>query len=64
MWDRYLRSLRRKLSVQVEQFSQAISTNFPLGTRISHPSGGFLLWVEKPTPCQGIATISIVRNVD
>ena len=47
-YSHYLRGLRRKLSVQVEQFSQAICTYFPLESRISQPSGGFLLWIELP----------------
>jgi DNA-binding transcriptional MocR family regulator len=47
-YERHLRRLRRALSGQVAQVSEAIATHFPPGTRISRPRGGFLLWVEMP----------------
>jgi DNA-binding transcriptional MocR family regulator len=30
----------------VYRFSSAIAENFPANTKISRPSGGFLLWIE------------------
>lgn len=47
-YEHHLRVMRRKLAAQVEQVSAAIAEHFPAGTRISRPSGGFVLWVELP----------------
>lgn len=47
-YERYLRRLRKTLTVQREQMSTAISRYFPLGTSVTHPQGGTLLWVELP----------------
>jgi len=45
-FDAHLRRLRKFLSEQVYRFSSAIAESFPMSTRISRPSGGFLLWIE------------------
>lgn len=50
-YDRQLRSLRRAFRDQVSQMSAAICQYFPAGTRITRPSGGFILWVELPEGC-------------
>ena len=34
--------------------SAAISQHFPVGTRITRPSGGFILWVELPEGCDSV----------
>ncbi|POF42732.1 2-aminoadipate aminotransferase [Pseudomonas laurylsulfativorans] len=47
-YERYLRRLRKTLTVQREQMSTAISRYFPIGTSVTHPQGGTLLWVELP----------------
>ncbi|WP_085726456.1 PLP-dependent aminotransferase family protein [Pseudomonas sp. R37(2017)] len=47
-YERYLRRLRKTLTVQREQMSTAISRYFPIGTNVTHPQGGTLLWVELP----------------
>jgi DNA-binding transcriptional MocR family regulator len=47
-YDRYLRKLRRILEGQVEQMRHAVSQYFPDGTKITHPQGGYVLWVELP----------------
>jgi DNA-binding transcriptional MocR family regulator len=47
-YERYLRRLRKTLTVQREQMSAAISRYFPIGTSVTHPQGGTLLWVELP----------------
>jgi DNA-binding transcriptional MocR family regulator len=31
----------------------AIASEFPDGTRITRPSGGFVLWIELPKPVDG-----------
>jgi DNA-binding transcriptional MocR family regulator len=45
-FDAHLRRLRQFLGEQVYRFSSAIAENFPANTKISRPSGGFLLWIE------------------
>jgi DNA-binding transcriptional MocR family regulator len=47
-FDRHLRNLRSAFANQVQIYSQAIARHFPEGTRISRPSGGYVLWVELP----------------
>lgn len=46
--ERHLRSLRRALRAQVAQVGEAVLAAFPDGTAISHPEGGFFLWVQLP----------------
>ncbi len=47
-YERHLRPLRQHLHQQVSDTRDAIGRCFPKKTRISHPAGGFLLWVELP----------------
>ena len=45
-YEYHLRKLRSTLHANCLQYTRAISEYFPKGTRITHPQGGFLLWVE------------------
>ena len=45
-YDHHLRALRQALKRQVEQVSQAVAETFPAETKLTRPSGGFVLWVE------------------
>ena len=47
-YDRHLRRLRTAIAGNVERYREAIVTQFPEGTRVSAPRGGFVLWVELP----------------
>ena len=47
-YDRHLRRLRAALAGNVERYREAIANEFPEGTRVSSPRGGFVLWVELP----------------
>jgi DNA-binding transcriptional MocR family regulator len=47
-YDRHLRRLRAALAGNVERYREMIATEFPEGTRVSVPRGGFVLWVELP----------------
>ena len=47
-YDRHLRRMRTALAGNVERYRDAISSQFPDGTRVSSPRGGFVLWVELP----------------
>lgn len=45
-FDLHMRKLRKALHTQCLHYTQAISTYFPEGTRISQPQGGYVLWIE------------------
>jgi len=47
-YDHHLRKIRRIYARQVSQVRDAVLCNFPQGTRVSRPEGGFILWVEMP----------------
>lgn len=47
-YDRHLIRLRRAYQSQVQQLRFGIAEHFPPGTRVSDPSGGFVMWVELP----------------
>lgn len=47
-YDRHLRQLRHALSVQQNEFMQAVIRHFPPGTRATRPNGGYFLWLELP----------------
>ena len=48
-YQRHLRGLRQASEAQLGRFSEAVQQHFPAGTRIAHPQGGFVLWVELPS---------------
>jgi DNA-binding transcriptional MocR family regulator len=58
-YDHHLRSIRRAYQNQLHLFSQAILRHFPEGTRLSRPSGGFVLWIELPP---GVDTLRLHRD--
>lgn len=45
---RHLRRLRDRLEENASLFRLAIARAFPPQTRVTHPNGGFFLWVEMP----------------
>lgn len=47
-YDRHLRSIRRACAERVAQLREAVGLHFPLGTRVTRPEGGYVLWVEMP----------------
>lgn len=47
-YDFHLKKLRMAYHNQVRKYSAAVCTWFPKGTRITHPRGGHLLWIELP----------------
>lgn len=58
-YEQHLRRLRRSLRGTLDRFSFEIAERFPEGTRISHPAGGFLLWVQLPA---GVDTVALQRR--
>src|SRR6185369_2376079 len=47
-YDHHLRSLRRVHARQTCLMAQAVGRHFPPTTRVTCPTGGFVLWVEFP----------------
>jgi DNA-binding transcriptional MocR family regulator len=47
-YDHHLRRIRRAYARHVAQMSLAVMRRFPDGTRVTRPSGGFVLWVQLP----------------
>ena len=45
-YEYHLKNLRRSLHTQCLRYTQAIMQYFPADTKISRPSGGFVLWIE------------------
>ena len=58
-YDRHLRKLRTAFQNQVSLTTQAIIKYFPEGTKITRPSGGFVLWVELP---DGIKALDVHKK--
>ena len=55
-YARHVKRLRTTMGRQVEFVRQAVAKYLPVGTRISKPAGGYMLWVELP---QGINAVKL-----
>jgi DNA-binding transcriptional MocR family regulator len=47
-YDQYLRRARRAYAASEAKVAEAVATWFPPEARMTHPQGGFVLWVEIP----------------
>ena len=54
-YDRHLRRMRAAVAGNVERYREAIAHEFPDGTRVSSPRGGYVLWVELPAGVDALA---------
>jgi DNA-binding transcriptional MocR family regulator len=45
-YDHHLRKMRKAFAQQASIMRAAVGRFFPAGTKTSHPSGGYVLWVE------------------
>lgn len=54
-YEHHLSRLRRLYRDQVGQVRSLIARHFPVGTRATQPSGGFLVWVELPAAIDAAA---------
>lgn len=54
-YEHHLRRLRRAYAERVNDMAQAIVDQFPDGTRVSTPTGGYVLWVEMPQSLDALA---------
>lgn len=54
-YDHILRTIRRAYAQKVSQMARAVVRNFPEGTLVTHPQGGFVLWVQLPGEVDSLA---------
>lgn len=47
-YPRHMRKMNNAIKNQIQAYTMKILKYFPEGTKISEPSGGFVLWVELP----------------
>ncbi|NLE10676.1 MAG: PLP-dependent aminotransferase family protein [Actinobacteria bacterium] len=57
-YEHHLRRLRRAYAERVNHMAQAVVDQFPEGTRVSTPTGGYVLWVEMP---QSVDALTLFR---
>ena len=64
-YDRHLARLRKAFKSQVEKARFMIAHEFPEGTRISNPAGGFVVWVELPRGlnCYDVYTAALEKGI-
>jgi DNA-binding transcriptional MocR family regulator len=64
-YQRQLRKMRSAFADGVATLRGEIAEHFPSGTKVSHPRGGFLLWVELPPGCDGVSLFhaAIARGI-
>lgn len=58
-YDKHLRSLRQMVTENIKLFSQTVQYNFPKGTRLSVPAGGFILWICMP---ENVSSIELLHR--
>ena len=54
-YGRLLRTLRRTYAQQLERFTHAVCRAFPTDTKVTRPSGGYVLWGEMPPSVDSVA---------
>ncbi len=58
-YDHQLRRIRREYASNVTRLSQAVTRTFPAGTRVTRPSGGYVLWVQLPENVDSLELYSL-----
>lgn len=58
-YDHQLRRLRRELQSRAARLVSLVAETFPEGTRLTPPSGGYVLWVELPP---SVDTVDLFRR--
>lgn len=64
-YDKHLRGLRTTLAAQRDVALQAVAKDFPPGTRITQPMGGYFLWMELPPEVDALALqrLALSQNI-
>ncbi len=63
-YDAHLRQLRRRYDRQIAMLRALIADSFPVGTRVSQPQAGFILWVELPEGIDALALCEAALKED
>ena len=58
-YDHHLRRLRREYAGNVAHLYDAVTRTFPPGTRVTRPSGGYVLWVQLPENVDSLELYSL-----
>ncbi|MFT3895772.1 MAG: PLP-dependent aminotransferase family protein [Anaerolineales bacterium] len=58
-YDHHLRRLRREYAGNVAKLYDAVTSRFPTGTRVTRPSGGYVLWVQLPEMVDSLELYSL-----
>lgn len=53
-YEHQMRALRKAFSVQIQKTIAAVGEYFPEGTKVTRPTGGFVVWVECPATLDAI----------
>ena len=61
-YDHQLRRIRREYANNVAMLSQAVTRTFPAGTRVTRPSGGYVLWVQLPEQVDSLELYSLAQK--
>ncbi|WP_207260337.1 PLP-dependent aminotransferase family protein [Desulfovibrio sp. Huiquan2017] len=60
--ERHLKKLRTDLERQMDTMQFHLSSHFPAGTRVTHPVGGAVLWLELPKSVDGVELFFRARD--
>jgi DNA-binding transcriptional MocR family regulator len=63
-YEHHLRRIRRGYARSVELMSQAVMRYFPAETRVTRPSGGFVLWVQLPESVDALELYKLALQED
>lgn len=58
-YDHHIRRLRREYASNVAKLNDAVTRTFPQGTRVTRPSGGYVLWVQLPETVDSLELYSL-----
>lgn len=61
-YDRHMRRVRRVYARNVTEMSQAVERYFPPTTRVTRPTGGFVLWVQLPETVDSLTLYKLALN--
>ncbi|MBJ7555659.1 PLP-dependent aminotransferase family protein [Marinomonas spartinae] len=61
-YDKHIRQMRQHYEQQRDHMLTAINTYLPKGTRVSFPSGSFVLWVELNLPIDCLELVKTCRE--
>jgi len=62
-YESQMRRLSANMKSRLEEARRLVSTYFPKGTRVSHPSAGYTLWVELPTALNSMVLFEQAMSV-